>query len=178
VLPYAISTVTGIPLVDATHCWSSARAWLNSAPSSHLIRQLLTDAKPGAEPGFVLLIDKAKKVSSEYIALPADLSHYKPLNSSQTEKCHEIASDTGSGCAGQFRSHGENIVKIPRAAVTRICSWYQADPGARCCDQRKPDYQRVRTFGGKWGGTAVTTINVERRLLRPSLDLIFDRKSN
>jgi hypothetical protein len=73
VLPYAISTVTGIPLVDATHCWSSARAWLNSAPSSHLIRQLLTDAKPGAEPGFVLLIDKAKKVSSEYIALPADL---------------------------------------------------------------------------------------------------------
>jgi hypothetical protein len=43
------------------------------------------------------------------------------------EKCHEIASDSGSGCAGQFRNRGQNIVKMPRTAVTGICSWYQAD---------------------------------------------------
>jgi len=109
-------------LVDATHCWSSASARLT--PSSRLIRQLHTDAKLGAEPGFVLLVYMAKESRRGIYRSPYRSRNYEQLNSSQTKKCHEISSDTaGSDCACRFRSSGQNIVKIPGTAVTRLCSW-------------------------------------------------------
>jgi hypothetical protein len=142
-------------LVDATHCWSSASAWLNSAPSSHLIRQLLTNAKPGAEPGFVLLIDKTKKVSSEYIALPANLvitsrsTHHRRRSAMKSLVTPALVALVSSAAAAKILSRhdqqplpeyapGTKLIQEPDAVIeeSRIISVFErsAVNGEDCCD--------------------------------------------